>query len=455
MLRRREPRQSGTRRPVRRPGRRTLRPSLEPLEGRALLATSGYDYILTGLEWPNPGHITYSYAPDGVLWDHGVNNLNATFNAAFGTAWRAQIARALATWQSVANIEISPRGEVGNADFNVVGPGQGDSRFGDIRFGGYNFNNPNMLAQTYSPPPAGYTGSGDVAINTSMSYHIGSNWDLFSVMLHETGLSLGLAEPPNSSVVMNTVYGGVRRGLTAGDIAGIQAIYGARVPDGFQSHGQGLASTNAINVTPILNANAQATIANASLSTIGDTEYFTVVAPAGSGQALQVSAVASGVSMLSPKITLLDASGNVLGTAAKPSAWADTVSTSFGSVTPGQKFIIAVTGATSDVFAVGAYHLQVSFPNAVPAHPSGGTGTTSGTGSSTAPTPVPVHVPVPKPVPKPTPSGPTTVPHPTAPTYLQRLQAWWRSRQALRRWLHPTTVHRPLPRAQVADRVRH
>src|SRR5262249_10816696 len=153
--------------------------------------------------------------------------------------------------------EISPRGEVGNSDFNVVGQGQGDSRFGDIRFGGYNFNNPSMLAQTYSPPPAGYTGSGDVAINTAMNYHIGSNWDLFSVMLHETGLSLGVAEPPNPSVVMNTVYGGVRTGLTAGDIAGIQAIYGARVSDSFQSHGQGLAASNAINVTPMLSANGQ------------------------------------------------------------------------------------------------------------------------------------------------------------------------------------------------------
>lgn len=454
MLRRRDPQQWGTRRPGRRRGNRVRRPTFEPLEGRTLLATSGYDYILTGLQWPNPGHITYSFAPDGVTWDHGVNNLNATFNAAFGTAWRAQMARALATWQSVANIEISPRGEVGNSDFNVVGQGQGDPRFGDIRFGGYNFNNPSMLAQTYSPPPAGYTGSGDVAINTAMSYHIGSNWDLFSVMLHETGLSMGLAEPPNPSVVMNTVYGGVRTGLTAGDIAGIQAIYGARVSDSFQSHGQGLAASNAINVTPMLGAKGQATVSNVSLSTIGDTEYFTVVAPAGSGQTLQVSAVASGVSMLSPKITLLDASGNVLGTAANPSAWADTVSTSFSNVTAGQRFTIAVTGATNDVFAVGAYHLQISFPNAVQSHPNGGSGTPTGPKSPTpTPTPVPVPVPTPKPVPKPTPTGPTTVPHPTTPTYWQRLQAWLASRRARFNRLHLAAAHRPLVRA--IENVKH
>lgn len=438
----------GRRRP-----RKTLRLLCEPLEGRALMATAGYDYILGGLQWPNPGHITYSIAPDGVMWDHGVDNLNATFNAAFGTAWRAQIARALATWQSVANIELSPVSEVGKWDFNVVLKNQGDPHFGDIRFGGYNFHVDTMLAQSYSPPPAGATGSGDVAVNTSMAYHIGSDYDLFSVMLHETGLSLGLEEPPNPSVVMNTVYGGVRAGLTAGDVAGIQAIYGARTADSYQAHGQGLAPSNAINVTPMLSAIPQATISNVSLSTIGGTEYFTVVAPAGSGNTIQVSAVASGVSMLSPRITLLDASGSVLGTAANSSAWADTVSASFNKVAAGQRFVIAVNGATSDVFAVGGYHLQVSFPNAVPSHP-GGTGTTTKTPRPT-PAPTPAPVPVPKPAPKPAPSAPTTTPHPTTPSYAQRLQAWLKNRRALLNKHHPAAVHGSTARFRVVDRVRH
>src|SRR6185312_9425798 len=127
----------------------------------------------------------------------------------------------------------------------------------------------------------------------------------------------------------------------------------------YQSQGQGVAAENAIDVTPKLSANGQATLTAVSLDTVGDTEYFSVVAPTGSGNALQVSAIAAGVSMLSPKITLLDASGNVLGTASNPSAWNDNVSTTFGNVVPGQRYVIAVTGATSNVFAVGAYHLQV------------------------------------------------------------------------------------------------
>src|SRR5262245_28838878 len=59
----------------------------EQLEPRALLtAIPGYDYVVTGYRWSNPAHITYSIAPDGVFWDHGTNNLNATLNAKLGTS---------------------------------------------------------------------------------------------------------------------------------------------------------------------------------------------------------------------------------------------------------------------------------------------------------------------------------------------------------------------------------
>ena len=94
----------------------------------------GYDYVPYGTSWPNPSHITYSIASDGVFWDHGTNNLNATFNAKFGTngIWERQIALALATWESVANINIVPVAD-GPYELNTLGMAQGDPRFGDIR----------------------------------------------------------------------------------------------------------------------------------------------------------------------------------------------------------------------------------------------------------------------------------------------------------------------------------
>ena len=65
-------------------------------------------YAVSGLAWPNPAHISYSIVPDGVSWDHGTNDVNATLDAQLGIgSWERELARALQTWASVANINIA------------------------------------------------------------------------------------------------------------------------------------------------------------------------------------------------------------------------------------------------------------------------------------------------------------------------------------------------------------
>ena len=365
-------RDGGASDPSGRTSRLKSRPACERLEDRNLMtAIAGYDYLLSGESWADPSHITYSIAPDGVFWDHGTNNLNATFNSRFGTdgTWQKQIARALATWQSVANINLVPVGD-SSYDFNVLGSSQGDPRFGDIRFGGYAFpGNASTLAQTYFPPPNGSTAAGDVEVNTSMGFNIGSTYDVFSVLLHETGHSLGLDHPKNPNVVMAPNYGGLRTGLTAGDIAGIQAIYGARAPDPYQRIGQGLSFSTPIDVTAGLSGSNQAVVSTASLMSIGSTEYFSFVAPAYASGTVQVTAAAANVSMLSPSVSVFDASGKLLAEASNAAAWSDNVTATVAGVVPGQRFYVSVTGATGDVFSTGAYHLVVALPNSTPAAP--------------------------------------------------------------------------------------
>lgn len=334
----------------------------EGLEGRALLTTAGTDYVLSGFHWANPAHITYSIAPDGVEWDHGVNDLTAALDARLGAgAWERQVARALATWEAVANINISEAPD-GAYDFNSPGRPQGDPRFGDIRVGGYSFaDDSTTLAQTYYPPPDGATAAGDVALNTGMTYHTGSDYDLYSVLLHETGHALGLDHARAFESVMYAAYQGVRAGLTPGDVAGIQAVYGPRSPDALQRQGRGLGFGSAVDVSAGLDAAGQETLTRLSLATIGGTEYFTVVAPAGATGGLSVTASAGGISLLSPKVTLLDASHNPIDAASNPAAWGDDVTAYAAGVRPGRRYYVAVTGATGDVFSVGAYALKVAF----------------------------------------------------------------------------------------------
>jgi hypothetical protein len=365
-------------------------PGVESLEIRGMMsAVAGVDYLLSGYKWLDPGHITYGIVPDGVQWDHGITNLNATFNARFGNGpWQRAIAAALATWEAAANINIALVGDSG-LPFNTPGQAQGDPRFGDIRFAGYAFpGDTTTLARTYYPPPDGGTGAGDDEINTTMSFNLGSDYDLYSVMLHETGLALGLAEIAQPAEVMDGIYEGVRSGLSAGDLAGIQALYGPRTPDAFQQQGQGLTPASAIDLTAQLSAAHQATLNNVSLATIGDTEYFSVVAPSFSGATLEVTAAAGNISLLSPQVTILGAAGQTLAVAANAAAWSDNVTAQTSQIVPGQRYTIAVTGATRDFFAVGAYQLAVNFAGD-PSVASPPAGATSGSAPSSSSSPAP------------------------------------------------------------------
>jgi Matrixin len=384
--------------------RRTRRLCCDRLEERALMSVvPGYDYVLTGYSWPNPSHITYSIAPDGVWWDHGINNLNATFNAKFGTSgiWERQIALALATWESVANINIVPVAD-GPYDLNTLGLPQGDPRFGDVRFGGYTFpDTTTTLAETYFPPPQGSTAAGDVEINTSMNYNIGATYDLYSVVLHETGHSLGLNEAPNPAEVMATDYGGLRTGLEPGDIAGIQAIYGARTLDGYQSQGIGIGPGDPIDLSSSLASSNQAVISGVSLSSIGSAEYYSFEAPSYASGTLQVTAAAGTISMLSPQVSVYNASGTLLAQASNPSAWSDNVTATVPSVVPGQRYYLTVTGDTGTFFDVGAYQLVVSLPQSSPPN------SPAPTPPTVLPTPSPSQ---PSPVVSPPPSATNTSP---------------------------------------------
>src|SRR5262249_52997795 len=153
--------------------------------------------------------------------------------------------------------------------------------------------------------------SGDSFLNTNYSFHIGSDYDLFSNSLHEFGHSLGMAHSSLSSAVMYATYHGVVTGLTSDDIAGIQAIYGARTPDQYAAAASNdtLATATAIS----LDSSGGATL-NADLTTLTDLDYYRVVAPSGGDGTATLTLDAGDFSLLTPSFTVYDSAGNQVAT---------------------------------------------------------------------------------------------------------------------------------------------
>lgn len=93
-----------------------------------------------------------------------------------------------------------------------------------------------VLAHAYTPGTEPFNGAGgtirgDVHFNTAYTWvdnpnASSSQYDFYTVALHEIGHALGLGHSDVTTSVMYSCYGGGRRTLHADDIAGMQTIYG-------------------------------------------------------------------------------------------------------------------------------------------------------------------------------------------------------------------------------------
>src|SRR5438309_6984174 len=142
------------------------RPVLESLEERLV------PYALSGYQWANL-NVSVSFMPDGTLISSSYpSNLFAVYNAAYPQAtWQREIARALQSWADVSNLNFHFVADDGSPQ-GTAGLAQGDSRFGDIRIGGYNMGF-GILGMGWNPSATATTG-GDVALATASAFPIGS-----------------------------------------------------------------------------------------------------------------------------------------------------------------------------------------------------------------------------------------------------------------------------------------
>lgn len=139
---------------------------------------------------PVPGNgkvdITFSFMPDGASMGDGTRNtLYATFDSLYGstTAWKSILIAQLNRWASVSGGKLNFIGHVDTGlPFNYPGRTQNDPNAGDIRISARSLDGSGgTLAQTYFPPPNGWTAAGDSQLDQN------ENWDG-----HRTGSSTTL-----------------------------------------------------------------------------------------------------------------------------------------------------------------------------------------------------------------------------------------------------------------------
>ena len=328
-------------------------------------------YSATGNAWMNPEIITISFVPDGTNLGGVTSNLQATFNSNpnLDGRWENVILQAAQTWAQKTNITFV----VVPDDGAPTGAGvdqEGDPEFGDIRIGGYNFGSSTLAWSYYPPSVNNYSVAGDINFNTAMTYNIGATYDLFTVAAHEFGHALGLGESSTSGAnIMYPTYNGQKTALAADDIAGIQSIYSAglpRTPDVYL----GLNSTilTVANLDSQINTSTLTALAyNLDIATAGQTEFFSMDAPAGTSGSFKVTAQSLGLSLLSPEMTVYAANmSTVLGSANGAGQYGTDLTVTVPGATAGERFYVEVQGANTTAFGTGDYALGMSFNGTTP-----------------------------------------------------------------------------------------
>ncbi len=334
---------------------------LEVLEDRLAPAT-------WGISWPNPGHMSLSFVPDGTGVDNGQSSLFQALNGTMSTsAWQLEILRAFQSWAVNADINIGVISDGGQA-LGASGAVQGDSRFGDVRLA----RAPQLSADevaTASPfDLSGTTWGGDVVLGTLYNFGIGDvvgQYDLFTVLAHESGHVFGLDHNSTDANSVMTAGYSYKTGLSASDIANLQAIYGARsaeaVDNGSFSSALNLLYPDEAPVT-------------GDIGTLTDVDFYSFTTPASGGTSFTVHIQAAGLSLLVSSVTVFDAAHNVVGFGAASSALSNDVTVQIDNAQPGAVYYVQVAGATGSVFGIGSYELLTQFPNSTtPGDPSGGT----------------------------------------------------------------------------------
>ena len=338
---------------------RMIQPTVENLEGRLLL------YSTTGNRFSNGNDITICLLPDGTNLGGVTSNMQAKFNNIYGTngSWQRAILNAAAYWESVANINFTIIADAG-APTSSGNLQQGNPTMADIRVAGYKMPQ-QTLAYTIAPPPAnGDSSSGDIFFNTDAEYGGEGGYDLQTVAVHELGHALGLGHSTDNTAAMYATYRGTKAMPYADDIAGIQAIWGTRVPDYYTRTYDNTRFYNAADLTSQINVYQQIGIPNLNVATSNVPYFFKVTTPANTSNQFAAIVQSSSWSMLAPQVQIFAADKTLLAqNMGNPYAFGDTMGVQINNALPNTTYYVRVLGNTNGPTRLGTYGLMINLGN--------------------------------------------------------------------------------------------
>ncbi len=359
----------------------------EPLESRTTPSS-------LALAWPEPSRLSLSFASDGTDINGQSSVLFETLDALYraeGQAaeeatdeWQEVVLHAFQSWTPYAPLNFHLVDEIDDPPFGTPGPVQGHHAMGDIRIGSRAMDLEALAIAT----PFDMLGSwsGDVVINSRANFNPhasegSESYDLFSVLLHEAGNALGLADDPTQEhSALFPYYVGPIEAPTDSDIASLQQIYGARPEDVYETSGEDPALGNDFLslATPLMFSGLEYALpefedapelVEADLTSrvdpdfAADRDFYRFQTPSNLDDldGMQIALKTSGISLLTARVSLLDTEGQLIHRVGSvdPRDGDLTIDLNTLDLDPDTQYIIRVTPARADVFGVGSYRLAV------------------------------------------------------------------------------------------------
>jgi Matrixin len=340
---------------------------VERLEDRKLMANFG-------TAWPAARSLSVSFPTDDAAIGAYRNSAREVLDQVTDRLqWQEAALRAFQTWSVHGNFNVGLVPDRGD-DFGSVGLSTNDPRFGEFRIGA--FPQPGVLANALPYQQIAGTWSGDVLLNTQANFFLadmnttgpiqvpapnekGPAVELFSVLLHEAGNALGLADNNISGAVMNGIYRRPNVTLKSSDIAAIRQLYGPRSDIYETTSNNSRALATRINYPAGFTGTRPLSV-NGSLNTMSDVDFYRL-APLAGQEKVSVRLWASGISLLKAKIEVLDRFGNKLADAKADSIFENNLQLDIGSLQDHPTLFIRVARNSNDVFGIGDYRLDIDY----------------------------------------------------------------------------------------------